>query len=60
MTGHNEVQRKLTAANRCFGKLRPLFESRILSKKLKIITYKVFVRPIVLYVCEVWRSTKTD
>jgi len=58
--GHNEVQRRITAANRCFGMLRPLFKSRIISKKSKITMYKVLVRPIALYACEVWPSTKTD
>jgi hypothetical protein len=55
---HNEVQRRITAANRCYGMLRPLFKSRILSKKSKITMYKVLVRPITLYACEVWPSTK--
>jgi len=58
--GHNEVQRRITAANRWLGMLRPLFKSRILSKKSKITMYKVLVRPIALYSCEVWPSTKTD
>jgi len=33
--GHNEVQRRITAANRCFGMLRPLFKYKILSKNRK-------------------------
>jgi hypothetical protein len=33
--GHIEVQRRITAANRCFGMLRPLFKSRIFSKNRK-------------------------
>ncbi|KAL4096476.1 hypothetical protein QTP88_021422 [Uroleucon formosanum] len=58
--GHNEVQRRITAANRCFRMLRTLFKSRILSKKSKITMYKVLVRPIALYACKVWPSTKID
>lgn len=58
--GHNEVQRRITAVNRCFETLRPLFKSRILSKKSKITMYKVLVRPITLYAFEVWLSPKTD
>jgi hypothetical protein len=37
--GHNEVQRRITAANRCFGMLRPLFKSGTHSKKLKITIF---------------------
>jgi len=50
----------LIAANRCYFGLSTLFKSKLLSRRSKITLYKVLIKPIVLYACETWATTKTD
>ena len=57
---HEEVKKRLLAANRCYYSLMPLFKSRLLSIKSKITLYKVIVKPIALYACSTWATTKSD
>jgi hypothetical protein len=38
----------------------PLFKSRLLSIKSKITLYKVIVKPVALYACSTWATTKSD
>jgi len=48
---HEEVKKRITAANRCYYSLMPLFKSRLLSIKSKIRLYKAIVKPVALYAC---------
>ena len=57
---HEEIKLRLTAANRCYFGLVPLFKSKILSWKTKITLYKVLVRPVALYACGAWATTMSD
>jgi len=57
---HEEVKRRLIAANRCYYGLLPLFKSKLLSRKSKVTLYKVLVRPIALYASSTWATTKSD
>lgn len=57
---HKEINRRMTAVNKCYFALVPLFKSRLLSKNMKIRLYKVLIRPIVLYARGTWASTKSD
>jgi len=44
----------------CYFGLSTLFKSKLLSRRSKITLYKVLIRPILLYACETWATTKTD
>ncbi|KAE9522623.1 hypothetical protein AGLY_016986 [Aphis glycines] len=57
---HEEVKKRITAANRCYYSLMPLFKSRLLSINSKITLYKVIVKPVALYACSTWATTKSD
>jgi hypothetical protein len=54
------VKRRFIAINRCYYGLLPLFRSKILSRKSKVIIYKVLVRPVALYASSTWVTTKSD
>uniref|UniRef100_A0A2S2NC82 Uncharacterized transposon-derived protein F52C9.6 n=1 Tax=Schizaphis graminum TaxID=13262 RepID=A0A2S2NC82_SCHGA len=55
-----EIHRRITAGNKCYYSLVQLFKSKKLSRRTKIRLYKTLVRPIVLYACGAWASTKSD
>jgi len=57
---HEEIHRRIAAGNKCYFSLVQLFRSKILSRKTKIRLYKTLLRPIVLYSCGSWASTKSD
>ncbi|KAE9545357.1 hypothetical protein AGLY_000900 [Aphis glycines] len=57
---YEEINRRITAENKCYFALIPLFKSKLLSRNTKLRLYKVLIRPIVLYACEAWASTKSD
>ncbi|VVC42633.1 Hypothetical protein CINCED_3A010975, partial [Cinara cedri] len=57
---HEEVKKRLIAANRCYFGLLSLFKSKLLSRKSKVTLYKVLVRPIALYASSTWATTKSD
>lgn len=44
----------------CYFGLVRLLKSRLLSKNTKLRPNKVIIRPIVLYACGAWASTKSD
>ena len=43
--------------NACYYSLEKILSSRLLSKKLKVNTYKSIILPVVLYGCETWSFT---
>ena len=43
--------------NSCYYSLKKFFSPRLLSKKLKVNTYKTVILPVVLYGCETWSLT---
>lgn len=64
LNSHNdiskEIQRRITAANRCFFGLSKHFRSRFLSNRTKVTLYKTLVRPVLTYGSEAWATTKND
>jgi hypothetical protein len=40
--------------------LIPLFKLKRLSKKSKVILYKVLIKPVALYASSTWATTKAD
>ena len=49
-----EIKCRINMGNVCYYSLEKILPSRLLSKKLKINTYKTIVLPVVLYGCETW------
>ena len=52
-----EIKRRINMANACYYSLDKIISSRLLSKKLKVKTYKTIILPVVLYGCETWSLT---
>ena len=49
-----EIKRRINMGNTCYYSLGKILSSRLLSKKLKVKTYKTIILPVVLYGCETW------
>ena len=52
-----EIKRRINMGNACYYSLQKILSSRLLSKKLKVNTYKTIILPVVLYGCETWSLT---
>jgi hypothetical protein len=52
-----EIERRLNSGNACYHSVQNLLSSRLLSKHLKMRTYKTIILPVVLYGCETWSLT---
>ena len=52
-----EIKRRINMGNACYYSLEKILSSRLLSKKLKINTYKTIILPVVLHGCETWSLT---
>ena len=52
-----EIIFRINMGNACFYSLEKILFSRLLSKKLKVNTYKTIILPDVLYACETWSLT---
>jgi hypothetical protein len=49
-----EIKRKLNSGNVGYHSVLNLLSSRLVSKNIKIKTYKTIILPVVLYGCESW------
>ena len=47
-----EIKRRRNMGNACYYSLEKILSSHLLSKKLKVNTYKTIILPVVLYGCE--------
>ena len=52
-----EIKLRINMGNACYYLLEKILSSRLLSKKLKVKTYKTIILPVVLYGCETWSLT---
>ena len=52
-----EIKRRINIGKACYYSLEKILSSRLLSKKLKVKTYKTIILPVVLYGCETWSLT---
>uniref|UniRef100_A0A2S2QGX8 Uncharacterized protein n=1 Tax=Sipha flava TaxID=143950 RepID=A0A2S2QGX8_9HEMI len=57
---HEEINLRVKSGNKCYFALQKTFKSKVISKKLKMKLYKVLVRPVILYACETWPTSKED
>ena len=49
-----EIKRRINMGNACYYSLEKILSSLLLSKKLKVKTYKTIILSVVLYGCETW------
>jgi hypothetical protein len=54
---HDEIKSRLNLGNACYYSVQNLLSSCLVSKNLKIKTYKTVILPVVLYGCETWSLT---
>ena len=52
-----EIKHRISMGNPCYYSLEKILSSHLLSKKLKVNTYKTIILPVVLYRCETWSLT---
>ncbi|KAJ4442554.1 hypothetical protein ANN_04141 [Periplaneta americana] len=52
-----EIKRGINMGNACYYSVEKLLSSSLLSKNLKVRTYKTVILPVVLYGCETWTLT---
>jgi hypothetical protein len=55
-----EVRNRIAVANRCYFRLQKHFKSNFISRTTKILLYKMFVYPIILYGVECWTLSRTN
>ena len=51
------IKLRMNMGNACYYSLEKILPSHLLSKKLKVNTYKTIILPVVLYGCETWTLT---
>ena len=47
-----EIKRRINMGNACYYSLEKILSSHLLSKKLKVNTYKIIILSVALYGCE--------
>ena len=52
-----KIKRRINMGNACYYSLEKILSFRLLSKKLKVNTYKTIILPVVLYGCRTWSLT---
>jgi len=52
-----EIKSSLQPGNSCYHSVQHLLSSSLLSKNVKIKTYKTIILPVILYGCETWSLT---
>ena len=52
-----EIKCRINMRNACYYSLEKILLSHLLSKKLKVKTYKTVILQVVLYGCETWSLT---
>jgi hypothetical protein len=51
---HEEIKSRLNSGNACYHSVQSLLSSRLLSRNIKVNTYKAVILPVIFYVCETW------
>jgi hypothetical protein len=54
---HEEIKSRLKSENACYNSVQDLLSSSLLSKNIKIKTYRTLILSVVLYGCETWSLT---
>lgn len=56
----NEIRPKIVSVNREYHIMKSIFSSSLFSRETKTKLYIAYIRPIVMYACETWITTKSD
>jgi len=56
---NEEVKSRIAAGKRCFFRLRQIFRSRAMGKAVKIMIYRMIVKPVLVFRSETWASGRT-
>jgi hypothetical protein len=54
---HEEIKSRLNSGNACYHSVQSLLSSHLLSRNVKVKTFKTIILPVVLYGCETWSRT---
>jgi hypothetical protein len=54
---HEETKSGLNSGNACYRSVQSLLSSRLLSRHVKVKTYKTIIPPVLLYGFETWSLT---
>ena len=54
---HEKIKLRINMGNVCYYSLEKILSSHLLSKKMKVNTYKTIILPVVLCGCETWSLT---
>jgi hypothetical protein len=54
---HEEINSRLKSGNACYHSVTNLLSSTLLSKSVRIKTYRTIILPVVLCGCETWSLT---
>jgi hypothetical protein len=54
---NEDIKSRLNSGNACYHSVQSLLSSRLLSRNVKVKTYKTTILPVVLYGCETWSIT---
>jgi hypothetical protein len=57
---HREINERIASGNRFYHSIIKLLKSKLLSRKSKTLLYTSYLRPVIIYACETWSSTKCD
>jgi hypothetical protein len=57
---HDKIKSRLNSGNVCYYSVQNLLSFRLISKNLKIKTYKTVILPVVLHGCETWSLTMRE
>jgi hypothetical protein len=56
----DEIKKRVLAANKCLHGLRKHLKSRLISRKTRIMMYKVLAKPVLSYATETWPLSRMD
>jgi hypothetical protein len=56
----DEIKKHVLAANKCLHCLRKHLKSQLISRKTRIMMYKVLVRPVLSYASQTWPLSRLD
>jgi hypothetical protein len=52
-----EIKSRLNSGNACYHLVQSILSSCLLSRNVKVKTYKTIILPVILYGCETWSLT---
>ena len=54
------IKSRIAAGKRCFFRLRQIFRSTAMGKAVKIMIYRMMVKPVVVFGSETWPMSEVD